>query len=492
MSSPVPEPPATLARAASGYRAALLSHAVRVLCKFAGVVILARLVSPAGHGHFAMAAAAFFFLTLFRDLGTTTAAIQAPDLDEGRMTALWRLNAGLGLGLAAAAFVAAPAVAAGFAEPAVTPLLRTMSLGLVLAGLNAWPRTLLARDLRFAELNRLETAGAVAGTAAMIGVAAFGAGAQAFVAFLVVSEFVMLVAARRVCRWRPRAPADWSGLRPLLRTGLPLTGTQLLQFGQQQLDTVLLGRWFGAAPLGHYNRAGQLLLQPATHLAAPFCQVLLAALSRLGPADPAFAAHLRATAGAIAYLTLPVAAACFALPGEIIHLLLGPGWPDAAPPLAWLSVSAAASFLTATVHPVCVASGHADRLVGLAALALPVTVIGLWLGRAHGPAGLAAGLAAAQVALLVPRLRAATRGTSVRWRDYAGAFAAPLGVAAVLVLGLRAGRTVAESEGVPLRLAAAGAGGALAVGLAFAASARLRREVRELRAHLPFARSPAS
>ncbi len=491
MSSSVPAPPATLARAASGYRAALLSHAVRVLCKFAGVVVLARLVSPAGHGHFAMAAAAFFFLTLFRDLGTTTAAVQAPALDEGRMTALWRLNAALGLLLAAAAFAVAPAVAAAFAEPAVTPLLRTMSLGFVLAGLNAWPRTLLARDLRFAELNRLETAGAVAGTGAMIAAAALGAGAQAFVAFLLVSEAVMLGVAWRVCRWRPRAAADWSGLRPLLRTGLPLAGTQLLQFGQQQLDTVLLGRWFGASPLGHYNRAGQLLVQPATHLAAPFCQVLLAALSRLGPADPAFAGHLRATAGVIAHLTLPVAAVCFALPEEIIHLLLGPGWPEAAPLLAWLAVSAAATFLTATVHPVCVAAGHADRLVGLAALALPVTALALWLGRSSGPTGLAAGLALANVALLIPRLWVATRGTSVRLRDYVAALGGPLVVALVLVAGLRAGRSVAELPGPGLRLLAAAAGGSLAVGLAFAVSGRLRREAGRVVEHLPFARSAA-
>jgi PST family polysaccharide transporter len=491
MSPSVPAPPATLARAASGYRAALLSHAVRVLCKFAGVVVLARLVSPAGHGHFAMAAAAYFFLTLFRDLGTTTAAIQAPALDEGRMTALWRLNAALGLLLAAVAFAAAPAVAAGFAAPAVAPLLRAMSLGFVLAGLNAGPRTLLARELRFAELNRLETAGAVAGTAAMLAAAALGAGAQAFVAFLLVSETVMLAAAWRTCRWRPRAPADWAGLRGLLRTGLPLTGTQLLQFGQQQLDTVLLGRWFGASPLGHYNRAGQLLVQPATHLAAPFCQILLATLSRLGPAAPAFAAHLRATAGTIAHLTLPVAAVCFALPAEIVHLLLGPGWPDAAPLLVWLAVSAAASFLTATVHPVCVAAGHASRLVALAALALPVTLLGLWLGRDHGPAGLAAGLAAANLALLFPRLWAATRGTSVRLRDYAGAFAGPLAVAAGLVAGLRAGRAAAEAHSLGLRLLAAAVGGALAVGLLVALSGRLRREARALRDHLPFARSAA-
>src|SRR5829696_7467428 len=95
------EPDTTLTRAASGYRAALTSHAARLVCKIAGVIILARVVSPADHGRFAMAASVTFLLTLFRDLGTSAAAIQAPALTEGQMTALWRLHAGLGALLAA-------------------------------------------------------------------------------------------------------------------------------------------------------------------------------------------------------------------------------------------------------------------------------------------------------------------------------------------------------------------------------------------------------
>src|SRR3954462_9496383 len=67
----------TLTRAASGYRATLVSQGVRLACKIVGVVVLARLVSPAEHGVFAMAASVMFFFVLFRDFGLTAAAIQA-------------------------------------------------------------------------------------------------------------------------------------------------------------------------------------------------------------------------------------------------------------------------------------------------------------------------------------------------------------------------------------------------------------------------------
>jgi len=482
----------TLSQAATGYRTTLLSQGVRLLCKIAGVVVLARLVSPAEHGLFAMGASLTLLLVLFRDFGTGAAAIQAPVLTEGQKTALWRLHAGLGIALTGLTLALAPAVARFYHEPRVGPLLAVMSAGFFLNGLNAWPRTLLHRELHFTALNRVETWGAVVGTAAMVAGGAAGAGAYSFVGFLLVSEALMLVAAWRLCRWRPTAPAAWRDLRGLGRTGLQLTGYNLLLYGVQQSDTLLLGKWFGAGPLGLYNRAGQLLIQPTTHLAAPFSQVLLATLSRLGPGSPSFARHLRDTANAIAHFTLPVAVVCLVRPDDMVRLVLGPHWTGAAPLLGWLAVSTLLSLLTVTIYPLCLASGHAKRLTQLTLLSLPVTLLGLWLGRDHGPAGLAAGLAGANLCLLLPRLGWAVHGTPMRLRDYADAFAGPLGVAAVLAGGLLAGGRWARDLDFLPRLAVTGLAGAAAFGLCVLAWPRVRRELGSLRHHLPFGRGPAA
>lgn len=485
-----PEP--ALAQAASGYRATLVSQAVRLFCKMGGVVVLARLVSPAEHGLFAMAASLTLLLTLFRDFGLGAAAIQSPALGEAQKTALLWLHAGLGVGLAGLTLLLAPAAAAFYHEPRVRPLLFVMSASFVLNGINAWPRTLLHRELQFVALNRVETLGAVIGTAIMIAAGAFGAGAFAFVAFLLASEAVMLAAAWRLCRWRPRQPAQWRGLSALGRTGFNLTGYNFLLYILQQADTLLMGRWFGAAPLGLYNRAGQLLVQPSTHVAVPFSQVLFATLARLGPGSPDFARHFRETTNTILHLTLPLTVTCLVLSHEVVLVVLGSAWPDAAPLLRCLAVSSLTGYLASTIYPLCVTTGGSNRLFHLAALALPVTLVALWLGRSHGPLGLAAALAGANLLLLGPRLWWASRGTPVSLRDFAEAFIGPVGVAGALAVGLRIGQLAAANAGLGLQLLSSGLGGALAVAGCGLVWPRVRQEMQRLWAHRPFAPKAAA
>jgi PST family polysaccharide transporter len=387
--------------------------------------------------------------------------------------------------LALATLALAPLAAAFYHEPRLTPLLAVMSSSFILIGLSAWPRTLLSRELRFREINQLETAGAIGGTLAMIVAGFCGAGAFAFAAFLLVSEAIMLVLARRFNRWRPRTPADWPALRKLADTGFHLTGYNLLLYGLQQADTLLMGKWFGAAALGFYNRAGQLLIQPSTHIAAPFTQVLTATLSRLGPDSPSFVQEYRSTANAIAHFTFPAAVVCMALPDEIVRLALGTHWPDAAPLLSWLALGAMALFLTTTTYALCVSTGNSKRLTQLTAAALPLTLLLLWLGSSWGPVGLAAGLSIANVILLLPRLWWSCRGTPVHLRDLCEAFVGPCCVAAALGGGLMLGKLAARDSGMPLRVSLALIGGALATAACAALLPRVRHEFAHLRAHLP-------
>ena len=219
-----------LDRAAHGYRTTLGSQAIRLVCKVTSVLVLARLVPPTEHGVFAMAASVTVVLVLFRDLGLGAVAVRAPGLSEEQKATLWWTHVGMGVGLTLLTAALAPTIATFYGEPRVRPMLWAMSGSMLLIGLNSWPRVLLSRELRFAQLNRLETLAALGSTVAMIAAALFGAGAYAFVIFLLVSEAMLLIGAWQVCAWRPAAPLRWRSLVPLLRGGADLTGHNLLLY----------------------------------------------------------------------------------------------------------------------------------------------------------------------------------------------------------------------------------------------------------------------
>lgn len=477
-----------LAQAADGFRTSLASHAVRVGCKALSVVVLARLVSPADHGLFAMAAAIFYVAALFRDLGLGAAAIQARELAAGTSTALWYAHLGIGVVLAVAILAGSPAIARFYDQPEVRGLLIAVSASFLLLGFSGPARILLTRQLRFAELNRAETRAAVAGTAAMIAAGFAGAGAYAFAIFLLVSEALLAFTLVRLAAWRPAAAADWSGLRTLLRPGFHLTAYNVLNSLALNLDTVLIGRWTSAAAVGFYTRSGQLLALAAQHVAAPLAGVMTATLARLSPASPEFAAHLRATVSLIGYLTLPLTAFCAAVPDDVLRLVLGGVWTDAAPLLRLLALSAAANAVTATLQGLCLATGRTSKLVTLAAISGLLTLAALWFNRANGIVALVGGLVAVNVLLLVPRVVWSTRGTPVSPGDYAVAHAGPLAFSAALGLGAWAVRQKFDSLAWAPRLLLALIGGVVAAGLVAIVWPRVRRELAAVWQHAPFAR----
>ncbi len=397
-------PAPVLEKAAQGYRTTVTTQAIRLLCKVVSVVVLARLVSPHDHGLFAMASSAFALIALFRDGGLSTAAVQARELNEVQRNTLFWVHFFLGGVLAAITLVIAPWTARFYAAPAVTSLLTWMSLGFVLIGTGGFMRAQLYRNMRFHDANRLETISAVAGTIGMVLVGAIAANAYAFVAFLLISEATATGLAWRCQSWRPTQFPAWRSLRPLLRTGRNLTLHQLAEALLLQLDTLAIGRWFGAYPLGLYNRASQLITLPGIYLVGPLGQIMLATLARLAPQSPEFKRHAWGSVTAIAHLILPLFAVCIALPAFSVQLVLGPEWLEAAPLIRILAIGGIGVMLTSLAYSITVALGHAHRLVVSTAIALPVTGLAIWIGSTHGVVGIASGVAIANLGLALPRV----------------------------------------------------------------------------------------
>lgn len=483
MTIPDATPPQTVsAQATRGHRSTLLSQAVRVGCKAVSVVVLARMLTPAEHGLYAMAASVFLFLFLFRDLGLGTAVVQAARLGEGQIAALLRAQLVLGGLLTVLGVALAYPTAAFYATPAVFPLLAAMAPVFLLMGLGGLPRALLARELQFERLNRVETTAAVAGTAALLVAAAAGAGAWAFVVFLVVSEGAIAGLAWRACPWRPRRPAQWNSIRDLARTGRQLTRFHALNYVLFQLDTFAVGHGLGAHSLGLYSRTNQLLGLTNLHVAGPLTSVAVAALSRVQADATEFRRQACATTTMIAHLVLPVAAACAALPDEIVRLVLGPQWPEAASILRWLAVHTGIFTATSLALSINIAAGLTRRLALGAVLSLPVIGLAVWLGLPHGAGGVAAAMAGASVVLTAPRLWWTLRGSPLSMAAFLGALTGPTAVAAVLCGGLLAGHRA-------FGLAGAVAGGALFTGVLALTWPRLRAEWAYAWTHLPFTRT---
>jgi PST family polysaccharide transporter len=479
-----------LPRATQGQRSMLLSHSVRVACKIASVLIIARLVSPGDHGLYAMAASLTLLLTLFRDFGLGNAAVQATDLDEDDRTTLYGAHIALGAALCAATVALIPALVWFYDEPRLAPLAALMSVHFVFLGINAFPRVLLARNLDFAALNRLETSAVLLATCVMIAVGALGGGAYAFASFLLTFEGTLMLTAWRMCTWRPRGRREWSRLKPFLRTGTDLTIYHVVAHLAAQIDTLAIGRWFGPRVLGLYNRPAQFLLLPVQHIAAPLSQVLLSALARADHQSAEFRIQFQRTTSLILYLTLPFAACCIALPFETVRLVLGPNWHEAAPFLRWLGLGAIFAALGATIYPLAIALRRTRELIAIASVSLAATATAVLLARDSGAVGIAATVALTHGVLLLPRLWFITRASAVQLRDYAAAASGPLVIFVVFTISLLGANNFLAATTWLQRLSGSLALGAVSIGLVALIWPRFRGELHYVWSHRPGAREP--
>jgi PST family polysaccharide transporter len=378
------------ARSVRGGVAALGAQAGKLLLQLAATVVLARLLTPSDYGLFAMAAVVTGFLKLFHDLGLSVATVQREAITHREVTALFWLNAALGLGIALAALALAPLVAWFFDEPRLAPVVAALALAFLLGGASVQHQALLRRQMRFGRVAVVETGAMLLGTAAGIGAAAAGLRYWSLVVMQLATSAATLALALALCPWLPGRPRGGAGIRGLVGFGAHLMGFGVVNYLGKAVDAALLGWRWGTAPVGLFGNAQRLMQLPLTQLNAPVAQVALPALSRIAH-DPGRyrAAYLRLV-DKLLLLAMPGVACLVATADWLVALLLGPQWAESGRLFAILGIGALVEPLCATTGWLLISQGRSREMLlagacdaalrfGLVALALPWGATGVAL-----------------------------------------------------------------------------------------------------------------
>lgn len=468
------------AHALTSGAATVTGQACGFLLRVCATLVLARLLVPADYGVVAIATAAAAFLALFKDLGLGQAAVQGATLTREQMSTLFWINTANGFVLTLANAAAAPLMGWLFGDGRVTQAALGLSLTHACAGLAAQPQAALRRELRLKTLAASEIGAVLAGVLAAIAAARAGAGFWALVLMQCTIALVSTAAALLLSPLRLGPPARSAGLRPLLAFGRHVTTFGVMSYFARNADGLLLGRRYGAHPLGLYDKACQLMLVPAQVIGVPLSSVAIPVLSRLQSDAARFRDYYRLFLAMLVALTMPLCAFLFVTADRVIPLLLGPQWIASVPLFRALAPAAAADAVTISAGWIFISLGRTARQVGFGLAGSLVTVTAFVIVLPFGPLGMALCFSACRLALLLPTLAYTCRDTPLRWQEPL-ALAAPPTLAAILAALLLRGLSgrILASGGLP-----ALAGGALLYALAYLALIGwwLAREARRLSA----------
>ncbi|MDR5701482.1 lipopolysaccharide biosynthesis protein [Agromyces aerolatus] len=325
----------------SGGRITLVGQAARLTLSLVSVALLSRLLDPADFGLLAMVTAFVGVGDIIRDLGLSAAAVQARTISQFQKSNLFWVNLGVGASFALICIAAAPALADLYGSPELTGIASSLAIVYLLNGLQTQSQAELTRSLRFATLTFTDLVSFVSGVLVAVLAALAGFGYWALV-WQLITQAIVLCAGRLVAAgWIPSMPRRNQEMGNLLRFGRDFTLVQLVAYAGNNAQSVIIGPALGATALGIYTRAYQLYMVPTFQILGPLTSVAHATLSRLQDDDEAFNRAVRQTSVLLGY---PLALACalvVAMPDQIVAVLLGPGWGEAASVLSILSVGGA-------------------------------------------------------------------------------------------------------------------------------------------------------
>jgi PST family polysaccharide transporter len=387
-----------------------------------------------------------------QDFGLASVTLRKAEIGGDERTALFWLNAGTGVLLAAIVAALGPAAAAFYGEPLLRQLLPALSVTFVVNGLYAQLRAQLARERRFAELNRIEIVAFVLSSGAALLAARLGAGCWALATLPLTAEVVIAVGVWRAQTWRPgRWPVGFSP-RASLALGAAISGHEVLRYLQRNTDQFFIGRWFGSRALGLYGRGFQLVLLPGQYLTDPLAAWVISSLSQSHDAPGTARAFWCRVVNGLAHLTLPMAVVLFCLPWEVLRIAFGPDWTPGATMLRGLSISLLAQPVLAAETWLLIATGHARRLLAWSAVTLMMVIAACLVARPAGPAALGGAISGVLLLASFGGAVFVLRGLPAGPRDLFAAMARPLLISLVAGAVVHGALTFVPAAGSLARL----------------------------------------
>jgi PST family polysaccharide transporter len=412
----------------------LAAQGAQFVLQFTSTVVLARLLTTADFGLVAMVTAITAMAAGFADLGLTEATIQRKDITHEQVSTLFWINVSLGLFLSLVTAALAPVLVWFYKEPRLLNITLVVSVSFLIGGLRGQHNALLKRQMRFfAVAIRDVTAYAIAVPVAIL-MALHGAGYWAIVALPLTLNLVQLIMTWLLVDWRPGLPRRSAHVWSMVGFGGNVAASYVIFNWIRNADNILIGWYWGAAPLGLYSRAYNLLMQPVSQLTAPVASVAIPAFSRIHDDRELFARYYLRVSNLIMWVSAPLFAFLFVAAKPAILLALGGKWRDAVPVFQILTISALAQILLETTLWLFVSRGQSSRLLKLMLIISPIIVGSFVIGLPFNIRGVAISLTVVLLISLPWILHFTFRGTDLTLLRLGRALMCPvlMGVAGVL------------------------------------------------------------
>lgn len=302
-----------------------------MLMGLVSTMIVARLLTPAEIGTFAIASSVVMIMAEFRILGANAYLVREKELTAEKIRSAYGLTILISWGLGFVVLGLAYPLADYFEVAEVAGLFAILSFGFLMAPYISIPDALLSREFRFRQITTIKITAAllqflVTVTLILQGFS-FWSLAIANVCSIVIQVGLNLYFTRDVRIYRPR----FIGLRAIAKFGIYTSLGQVLRKAQHTAPDIIIGKLGSPSQVGIFSRGlgfiafvSDLILSGIHPVALPY----LSEVHKKG--ESMFEAYLYASK-LIAGIVWPVLAVASVVSLPTIRIMFGDQWDQAAP-----------------------------------------------------------------------------------------------------------------------------------------------------------------
>ena len=336
-------------------------------------VVLARLLDPAVYGTVALVTVFTTLMQVFVDSGMGSALIQKKDADDLDFSSVFYFNLVMCSLLYVGMFFAAPLIANFYEKPELVPLVRVMSLILIISGLKNIQQAYVSKHLMFKKFFFATLGGTIGAAAIGIFLAYKGYGVWALVAQNLFNAAVDTIILWITVKWRPKWMFSFSRLKGLLSYGWKLLVSALLDTGYKELRQLIIGKLYTSEDLAFYNKGSQFPKLIVTNVNASIDSVLLPTMSKEQENRERVRAMTRRAIKTSTYIMMPLMMGLAVCAEPLVRLAITEKW---LPAVFFLRIFC----FTYAFYPIHTANLNAIKAVGRSDLFLKLEIVKKILG----------------------------------------------------------------------------------------------------------------
>jgi len=392
---------------------AFSAEGINFVLRLGSISVLARILIPEHFGLLSMVMAVTVIAVQFKDMGLSLATVQQKEITHEQVSTLFWINLIVGSVITLILCLCSRVVSWFYADQRLVWITMAIATTFFWSGITVQHQALLRRRMEYLKISVINVVANICSILVAIVLAVKGYGYWALVLREVTVSIFVAIGIWIACPWIPGLPRRNTGIGRMIRFGRDVTGFNIVTYFTDNLDQILLGKFFGPSLLGVYRQAFQLVMVPIAQINNPVQLVGQSSLSVLQDNVLKFRRYYGRILTLLSFVTMPLAAFLFVHAKDVVLLVLGPKWVGA---VVIFRIFAFAVFIRpvlSTTGLVMIACGKSKRYLFLGVANSIMIIISIVIGLKWGAVGVAAGHVIENYIVVLPVVYFALRGTPI-------------------------------------------------------------------------------